>query len=49
MAGRDKVRSLSLLRVSDDSLGIVEAEKMLINNGLSVFLSLASEWVADGV
>jgi hypothetical protein len=36
--------------VSDDSFGIfVEAEKMLINNGLSVFLSLASEWVADGV
>ena len=50
MAGWDKVRSLSLLRVSDDSFGIfVEAEKMLINNGLSVFLSLASEWIADGV
>lgn len=46
---RYEVWSLSLLRMSDNIFRIVKAQKMLTNNSLGVFLSLASERITNGV
>ena len=49
VTARYEVWSLSLLWVSDDIFWIVKAQKMLTNNSLSVFISLASERITDRV